>query len=41
MIKAAGEAQENAYAEHVAVAVGEPLQLADVPMTEQDSNPEN
>src|ERR1700722_14932008 len=31
VIKAAGEAQEDACALHVAIAVGEPLQLADVP----------
>jgi hypothetical protein len=31
MIKAAGEAQENACGERIAIAVGEPLQLADVP----------
>ena len=31
MIKAAAEAQENASTEHVAIAVGEPVQLADVP----------
>jgi hypothetical protein len=31
MLKAAGEAQGNACAEHVAIAVGQPLQLADVP----------
>lgn len=33
MIKAAAEAQENACGERIAIAVGEPLQSADVPRT--------